>query len=398
MTNGWDGADPTGFDDGSLQYELATRFQANDNITISAIRVWEDNTLNVPNRNARIWNTGGSVLATIDIDDSLPTTGWTTYNLITPLDVSNGTTFDVSYSTQRYYGLTPGLYPNPSSDSLVTATQGRFAETMGLFPNNTSTNFYGIDIIYTLNDVANDAPQITGMSVTKSDLTATATVNIIDEDPATVVMSWDWGDGNVTTTAAGVTTAQHTYTVSGLYAVLATATDGGGLTDAAAQAITVTVPIAYTDNEEWIDDIFDAVVSDVQRSGYFDKVNKHEPKRKPGTGLTAAVWVAGLGPANGHGLAATSALLVFTLRIYSNMLKEPQDMIDPEATRAMANLIRRYHDDFDFGGLIRNVDLLGATGSSLNAVSGYLEIDDAMFRVFDLTIPCIVNDVWPQAS
>lgn len=150
-------------------------------------------------------------------------------------------------------------------------------------------------------------------------------------------------------------------------------------------------------SEAWLDPIFDAVVSDAQRSGYFDKVNQHEPKRKPGTRLTAAVWVQNLKPIPlASGLASTSALIIFILRIYSNMLQEPQDMIDPRMTKAMSSLMRRYHDDFDFGGVIRNVDLLGQFGVALEAQAGYLEIDNAMFRIMDLTIPCIVNDVWPQ--
>lgn len=150
-------------------------------------------------------------------------------------------------------------------------------------------------------------------------------------------------------------------------------------------------------DESWLDPIFDAVVSDAQASGYFDRVNKHEPKRKPGKGLTASVWIQNITPlALASGLAATSARVLFILRIYSNMLKEPQDMIDPELMRAASNLMRRYHDDFDFAGAIRNVDLLGQFGISLEATAGYLEIDNTMFRIMDITIPCIVNDVWPQ--
>lgn len=151
-------------------------------------------------------------------------------------------------------------------------------------------------------------------------------------------------------------------------------------------------------SEAWLDDIFDAVVSDAQRSNYFDRVNKHEPKRKPGTGLSAAVWVQNIDPVQVSGLASTSARIIFMLRIYSNMLKEPQDMIDPNLMKATSNLIRRYHDDFDFGGAIRNVDLLGAFGVALSAQAGYLEIDSTMYRIMDLRIPCIVNDVWAQVQ
>lgn len=402
MTNGWNGADPTQFDEGgNVNYELATRYQANANITISAVRVWSDQSVNVAARNARIWNTGGSVLATIDIDDTLPSGGaYTTYNLVTPLSVANGVTIDVSYSTTRYYGLkTSAGYPVNSSDALVTATQGRYAETIGLFPNNTSTSFYGIDIVYTEDVAANDPPEVTGVVLSKNDLLVTATATVTDETPSTVVVTWDWGDGSSTVTGAGVFTAQHTYTNGGIYAVMATAADTDGLHDSAAAAISISASITAASNEEWLDDIFDSVVSDVQRSGYFDKVNLHEPKRKPPNGLTAAIWVASLDPIPlASGLASTSARIVFTLRIFQGMLMEPQDMIDPNMTKAMSNLMRRYHDDFDFGGTIRNIDLLGQFGVALAAASGYLDIDGTVFRIMDLTIPCLVNDVWPQVS
>jgi hypothetical protein len=153
-----------------------------------------------------------------------------------------------------------------------------------------------------------------------------------------------------------------------------------------------------TDNEEWLDSIFDAVVSDVQRSGYFDQVNEHEPKRKPGYGLTAAIWVQdirAIGPASG--LAASSAAVIFNVRLYVRMLREPEDMIDRNMLKAVSNLLRRYHDDFDFEGAIRNVDLLGSlTGQALGATAGYTEIDSTLYRVMTIFVPCIVNDVWPQ--
>jgi len=153
-------------------------------------------------------------------------------------------------------------------------------------------------------------------------------------------------------------------------------------------------------SEEWIDPIFDAVVSDAQASGYFTKVNQHEPKRKVGgSRLTAAVWVQTIDPvALASGLASTSARIVFMLRIYTSMTQEPQDMIDPQMLKATSNMMRRYHSDFDFGGTIRNVDLLGHFGLALSATAGYLEQDNTMFRVMDIVIPCIVNDVWPQVT
>lgn len=158
----------------------------------------------------------------------------------------------------------------------------------------------------------------------------------------------------------------------------------------------MTLPTA---SEEWIDPIFDAIVSDVQACGYYDKVNQHEPKKNPGNGLTAGVWFVRFRPlALNSGLAVSGALLVFNIRSYTNMLQEPADAIDPNMVKAVSNLIRRYHDDFDFGldPVVRNVDVFGEAGVPLEAQSGYLEIGGPMHRIIDLTLPLIVNDVWPQ--
>lgn len=398
MTNGWDGADPVQQSDAGTQYELATRFTANADITVTHIRVWANQTLNVSSRNARIWTTGGVSQRTVDIDDSLPTSGWTDYALSSTYDVSDGTSFDVSYSTTQYYGAIAGDYPNDSSDGDVTAIAGRFALSHGTFPNSATASFYGIDIVYILQG-GNQEPDITGVTVQRSDLSVLATATLTDETPATVTLNWNWGDGTSTNTSAGVLTANHTYSATGLYAILVTATDAGGLTDTFATAVQITVSAVATDNEDWIQDILDAVVSDVQRSGYFDKVNTHEPKSAPGSRMTAAIWYQSMDPIPLiSGLASTSARIVFVLRLYQNWISEPQDMIDPRMHQAAANLMRRYHDDFDFGGIIRNVDLLGAFGVALAAQSGFLDINGVMHRVIDITIPCLVNDVWPQVS
>lgn len=154
-------------------------------------------------------------------------------------------------------------------------------------------------------------------------------------------------------------------------------------------------------SEIWLETIQDAVVSDIQGSGYFDKVNQHEPKRAPGFGLTAAVWMQQLVPVPaGSGLDRTSALLVMMARFYSLMIGEPQDMIDVNLMKSTSNVIRRYHDNFDFDldPLVRNIDIFGSAGVPFRVDAGYVEQDGTMFRVMDLTIPIIVNDVWIQST
>lgn len=145
--------------------------------------------------------------------------------------------------------------------------------------------------------------------------------------------------------------------------------------------------------------ILAAVQSHVAASGHFERVNGHEPKNAPGNGLTAAVWVQRVAPvALASGLSATSALLLVNVRLYSNMLQEPQDAIDPNLVGAADALMAAYSSDFTLGGLVRNVDLLGQFGTSLSGEAGYLEQDRKLFRVMTLTVPLVINDAWEQVS
>lgn len=144
--------------------------------------------------------------------------------------------------------------------------------------------------------------------------------------------------------------------------------------------------------------ILDGVVSHALASGYFERVNQHEPKSPPGNGLSAAVWADRIEPVRSSGLLSTSARVVFQLRIYSGMLTEPQDDIDPNVMLAVDGLMTAYSGDFSLGGNVRSVDLLGQSGTPLSAQAGYISISNNMYRVMTITLPVIVNDVWDQVS
>ena len=142
----------------------------------------------------------------------------------------------------------------------------------------------------------------------------------------------------------------------------------------------------------------DAMVSHVAASGYFERVNQHEPANAPGSGLTAAVWADAISPvARASGLAVTSARIAFMLRLYSTLQQSPPDSIDPNLIAAVDALMTAYTGDFTLGNLVMSVDLLGAHGAPLAAQAGYLVQDGQTFRVVTITVPLIVSDVWTQA-
>lgn len=145
--------------------------------------------------------------------------------------------------------------------------------------------------------------------------------------------------------------------------------------------------------------VFDAAVSHAMSLGVFDRVSKHEPKSKPGSGLTLALWAQRVTPVAAHsGLAVTSARLVLNERIYTNMLADPQDEIDPRVTSATDLLMNAYLGDFTLGDLVSYVDVFGRHGVLLDAQAGYVNQDGALLRVMTITLPLIISDVWIQVA
>lgn len=143
--------------------------------------------------------------------------------------------------------------------------------------------------------------------------------------------------------------------------------------------------------------IVDAVVSHAAASGHFRKVQGHEPKNAPGRDLTCAVWVQGVRTSRSSGLAGVAVTLTLTVRLYSPMLEDPQDAIDPRLLRALDELCEAYAGDFTLGGRVRNVDLFGGEGQPLGATAGYLSQDNRTFRIYDVTLPMVINDRWEES-
>lgn len=145
--------------------------------------------------------------------------------------------------------------------------------------------------------------------------------------------------------------------------------------------------------------LVDELVSKALQLGLFEKVNVHEPKSQPGNGMTAAVWVDHIQPvAQASGLNSTSVLVGFTFRIYQSAFTEPQDAIDPNVMVAVDTLLDKFSGNFTLGGVAREIDLLGEFGTPLSAQAGWLNIDGKIFRIMDVNLPVVINDVWSQVS
>lgn len=145
--------------------------------------------------------------------------------------------------------------------------------------------------------------------------------------------------------------------------------------------------------------IVDALASHAAQSGLFERINGAEVISSPGHGLTAAVWVDQLGPApKDSGLSATSARLAMNVRIYTPAMQFPRDAIDPAVVAATDALMAAYSADFQLGGLVNYVDLLGAHGQPLQARAGHADVQGAPYRVMTIVVPLIMSDAWPQTT
>jgi hypothetical protein len=147
-----------------------------------------------------------------------------------------------------------------------------------------------------------------------------------------------------------------------------------------------------------IEPLMDYVASTAMASGYFTVVNKHEAVGNIGT-YVASVWLQHIGPARGgSGLNATSLRVELTLRIYSAMITAPSDEIDPNMARAAMAVLTSFSGAFSIGDTVRDIDLLGEFGTPLSGKAGYLNLSTQVYRVMDITIPIIVDDVLSQAA
>lgn len=140
-----------------------------------------------------------------------------------------------------------------------------------------------------------------------------------------------------------------------------------------------------------------AVESHARELGVFEDVVTTEPKSAPGNGIYAAIWVEGITPVPAaSGLGAVSTLLTLTVRVMKRMLSLPYGSIDPDMLAAVDQVMGAYAGSFTLGGEVRDVDLLGMYGTRMAGKAGYITLDKTMFRVMDISLPLVVNDLWPE--
>lgn len=145
--------------------------------------------------------------------------------------------------------------------------------------------------------------------------------------------------------------------------------------------------------------VLDQLVSKILTTGAFDRVNGHEPKSSPGSGVSCSVQLASLDPDPSHsGLASVSARLAYLVRVYLSNQTAPADGIDPAVLDATDQVIDVLGNGLTLGGNALDIDLFGMSGAALGARAGYWTIDNKQYRIMDITVPILLDDVWTQGS
>lgn len=147
--------------------------------------------------------------------------------------------------------------------------------------------------------------------------------------------------------------------------------------------------------------LIDALISHALSLGHFQSVNSVDIGSTPvNSDLTAVIYPRRIRAlAGGSGLASTSVGIDFTMRLIQAMNVDPFGSIDVQMIAAADALMNAYSEDFTLGDRIAYVDLLGQHGAALESDSGFMKLgDDQSFRIVDITIPCIISDVWNQAE
>jgi hypothetical protein len=144
--------------------------------------------------------------------------------------------------------------------------------------------------------------------------------------------------------------------------------------------------------------LFSEVVSHAQTLGIFPGgVNGHAPENPP-SGPAYAVWLSSVTPvAAASGLAATSGRVEFTGHVYTKMRSRPLDQVDPGILLLACDLLAAYSGDLTLGGTVRDVDLLGAHGTPLQAQIAFADFQGTPLRVAEITLPIVINDLWVQS-
>ena len=141
-----------------------------------------------------------------------------------------------------------------------------------------------------------------------------------------------------------------------------------------------------------------AVQSHLLAGGYFGSaVQVGEPKAPPQAPLSAAIFMADVAVVS-LTLSSTIERHTMQVRIYKDMLAEPEENVEMEVARVVSDVMADLVGEYDLGTTVRNVDVGGQHGGALAARWGYVDVGGKMYRVADITVGLIIDGSATMAS
>ena len=211
-----DATQPTSMTDpDSVAVELGTAFSTDTSGVITGVRFYKG-PQNTGTHTVSLWTTDGTRLSTA-VASSESSTGWQTVSFASPVAVSAGTTYVVSYNAPngKYSSVAGGLSSALDVGPLHTvAAAGRYLYNSG-YPSNSSNASYLVDPVFNPS-VAQDTtpPVISTVKVTPSATSATVTWST--DESSTSVVAYGTSAGSLTSTATGASGTSHSVALTGL--------------------------------------------------------------------------------------------------------------------------------------------------------------------------------------
>jgi hypothetical protein len=147
-----------------------------------------------------------------------------------------------------------------------------------------------------------------------------------------------------------------------------------------------------------------ALQSYMAASGHVKDVVIGEPKSPPRDDTVfAAVWMDRVRVAE-LTLLSTIEVHSVTVRIYRKLAlgdnqatQAAPEESETDMAQSVQVILEAFMTDADLGASIRNIDLAGEYGEGVLVDFGHVNLSGIMYRVADITLPCIVDGSASQA-
>jgi hypothetical protein len=145
--------------------------------------------------------------------------------------------------------------------------------------------------------------------------------------------------------------------------------------------------------------VLNGIVSVLEKVGSIDAgVVTGQGQNPPAQGVSATVWA---GPIRTQpkrsGLNVVSIALEVNVRL-TTPISQPPDAFEVTILRAFGDVCNALAAGFTLGGLVEQVDLLGAySGGGLKGDPGYVQFNGVNYRCITAVVPVVLDDVWSDA-